>query len=53
MYRANVKFSEPRVHGFVYEPSTGEAKKLEIDFLEYIRDLRKVYDLYSVEDISS
>ena len=39
-------FTEPRIHGFVYEPTTGDLKKLEIDFGEYMADLRSVYDLY-------
>jgi hypothetical protein len=44
-----VTFAEPRVHAFVYEPGTGEALKLEVDFKEYIRNLRSVYDLYRLE----
>ena len=44
-----VKFSEPRVHAFVYEPTTGQATKLKVDFQSYLKDLRQVYDLYRVE----
>ena len=42
------KFSEPRVHAFVYEPTTGKATKLQVDFSGYLNDLKSVYDLYSV-----
>ena len=42
-------FTEPRIHGFVYEPTTGDLKKLEVDFGEYMSDLRSVYDLYKPE----
>jgi hypothetical protein len=38
------------VHALVYEPTTGEAKMLPVDFGSYLRELRSVYDLYRVED---
>lgn len=38
------------VHALVYEPTTGEAKMLKVDFGSYLRELRSVYDLYRVED---
>jgi len=47
---SNIKFSEPRVHAFVYEPTTGQATKLKVDFQSYLKDLRQVYDLYRVEN---
>lgn len=46
---SKLKFSEPRIHGMVYEPGTGKIKKLDVDFREYIHELRSIYDLYSVE----
>jgi len=34
----------------VYEPSTGELEKLNVDLKEeYINELSSVYDLYSVD----
>ena len=42
-------FSEPVVHAFVYEPTTGQAKKLEVDFRKYLKELADVYDLYNHE----
>lgn len=42
----NIKFVEPRVHAFVYEPSIGIARRLEVDFRKYFDELRDVYDLY-------
>jgi len=44
----NVKFSEPRVHAFVYEPTTGLVNKLDVDFESYLKDLKNVYELYNV-----
>lgn len=44
------KFSEPRVHGFVYEPTTGVAINMDIDFADEFEGLRPVYDLYSAND---
>lgn len=46
---APVHFHEPRVHAFVYEPTSGVLTKLDVDFREYLRDLRSVYDLYRLE----
>jgi len=46
-------FSEPVVHAFVYEPTTGQAKKLEVDFRKYLKELADVYDLYNHEQSSS
>jgi hypothetical protein len=34
---SRVTFAEPRVHAFVYEPTTGEAKKLPVDFYAYLK----------------
>lgn len=44
----HVTFSEPQVHAMVYEPTTGEASKLDVDFKKYLDDLHDVYDLYKV-----
>lgn len=45
-------FTEPRVHAFVYEPTTGEAHRIKIDLIEHIRDLREVYDVYNIDSVS-
>merc|ERR1711871_1189556 len=41
-----LSFTEPRIHGFVYEPTTGEAKRLEVSFRDSLEALGEVYDLY-------
>ena len=46
--RSRFTFAEPRVHALVYEPTIGIAKQLDVNFSEYIQDLRHVYDLYQV-----
>lgn len=46
------EFVEPRVHAFVYEPTTGEANKLEVDFKKYLSDLDSVYGIYNMNDVS-
>lgn len=48
-HRSGKKFSEPRIHAFVYEPTTGEARKLPVDFKSYLRELRSIYDLYKID----
>ncbi len=50
---SRLHFSEPRVHAMVYEPTTGEMRKLPVNFNDYLKELRQVYDLYSVEPNSS
>jgi adenosylmethionine-8-amino-7-oxononanoate aminotransferase len=49
-YRSNIQFAEPRIHAFVYEPTTGAANHLKVDFNEYIRDIREIYEMYKIED---
>ena len=44
---SGITFTEPRIHGMVYEPTTGEAKFLPIDFHELMEDLKDIYDLGS------
>ena len=43
---SGITFKQPRVHGMVYEPRTGEAKFLDIDFKETMNDLKGIYDLH-------
>lgn len=45
-------FVEPRIHAFVYEPTTGEANKLEVDFKQYLSDLDSIYGIYHRNDVS-
>eukprot|EP01041_Mallomonas_annulata_P009067 gene9067-18784_t len=42
-----IPFTEPQIHAFVYEPTTGAATRLEVDFSKEIKELRAVYDLYT------
>jgi hypothetical protein len=35
------------VHALVYEPTTGEARKLPVNFNDYLKELRHVYELYT------
>ena len=42
-------FSSPP-HRALPPPQTGELRKLQVDFKEYIDDLGSVYDLYKVEN---
>jgi hypothetical protein len=39
-------FTQPRVHGMVYEPCTGEAKMLDVDIAKTLKELGGIYDLY-------
>ena len=34
------------MHAFVYDPTTGQAQRMRVDFSSYLKDLRQVYDLY-------
>eukprot|EP01040_Poterioochromonas_malhamensis_P010332 gene10332-11239_t len=46
----NYSFAEPRIHAMVYEPGTGELVKLPVDFKDYVKELRSVYDLYQLDE---
>ena len=39
----------PRVHGMVYEPSTGEAKMLDVNIERKLKELGGIYDLFQAE----
>ena len=43
---SGVTFTQPRIHGMVYEPTTGEAKFLDLDFHELMENLKDIYDMY-------
>ena len=45
-YSSNVTFTQPRVHGMVYEPCTGEAKMLDVNIADSLKDLGGIYDLF-------
>ena len=46
MCRSGVTFTQPRVHGMVYEPGTGEAKMLDVDIGNSLKELGGIYDLF-------
>lgn len=39
------------MHAFVYEPTSGRCEKLPVNFSDYIKELRSVYDLYEVKKV--
>lgn len=41
------------MHALVYEPTKGLARKLPINFKEYINDLHHVYDLFQGHSAAS
>lgn len=43
-------FACPRIHGLVFDPSTGILKKLEINYREKITELHDLYDLFELEE---
>ena len=47
--RSKEIFSQPRVHGMVYEPGTGEAKMLDVNIAESLKDLGGIYDLFKTD----
>ncbi len=38
------------MHAFVYEPTKGIARKLSVNFKEYIDELHHIYELYQAAD---
>jgi len=51
-HRSPHTFAEPRLHAFVYEPTSGRCEKLPVNFSKYIKELCNVYDLYEVKMVS-
>lgn len=49
----NVPFLEPRIHPLVYEPTTGVAKRLDVDFKGVLAGLKAVYELYQAKPNTS
>lgn len=45
----NLKFTEPRVHAFVYEPGTGELKRLNVDFKPFLEEGQEIYGIYHID----
>jgi carbonic anhydrase len=40
----------PQVHPVVFDPKTGEVKKLKVDFDKYMAEINGIYDLYDLEN---
>jgi len=45
---SRITFAEPVVHAFVYDPDTGDLKKMDVDFKNYMRTYSDVFNLYNV-----
>jgi carbonic anhydrase len=45
----DIDYTTPRVHACVFDPNTGDMKRLPIDFRAYIDDLGDIYDLYTID----
>jgi carbonic anhydrase len=43
-------FAYPRIHGLVFDPSTGILKKIDINYREKIAELHDLYDLFELEE---
>lgn len=43
-------FPAPRIHACVFDPKTGILKNLNVDFSEYLGDLKNIYEIYNPAD---
>lgn len=43
-------FALPQVHAMVFDPKTGELKRLEVDFSEYEEEMSKIYGMYQLSE---
>jgi carbonic anhydrase len=43
------KFPAPRIHAVVYNPKDGRLKELDVNWHEYLHDLRGIYEMYGSE----
>lgn len=44
------EFPAPRIHACVFDPKTGYLKNLNVDFSEYLGDLKDIYETYNPID---
>ena len=44
------KFSAPRIHACVFNPKDGRLKQLDVNWSEYMDELRDVYEMYGSVD---
>lgn len=42
-------FVQPKIHPCVYDPGTGQLQRLDVEMQDYLRDLRGIYNLYTVD----
>lgn len=50
-YQEGAAYTMPRIHACVFDPKTGDLKRLAVDFNEYISELHEIYDLYTLDDV--
>eukprot|EP00933_Yihiella_yeosuensis_P062862 TRINITY_DN65872_c0_g1_i1.p1 TRINITY_DN65872_c0_g1~~TRINITY_DN65872_c0_g1_i1.p1 ORF type:complete len:281 (+),score=55.42 TRINITY_DN65872_c0_g1_i1:128-970(+) len=43
-------FVQPKIHPCVYDPGTGELRRLDVEMQDYLSDLKDIYNLYKVID---
>jgi carbonic anhydrase len=43
-------FALQQVHAMVFDPKTGELKRLEVDFSEYEEEMSKIYGMYQLSE---
>lgn len=48
-FRDGAPYPIPRIHPVVFDPKSGELKKLQVDFEKYMKNLNGIYDLYDLE----
>ena len=41
-----IKMTQPRIHGLVFDPATGELSKIPIDFRKTVSEIHEQYDLF-------
>lgn len=49
-FKEGQPYRTPRIHACVYDPKSGDLKRLDVDFKEYTDDLSGIYDLYTMDE---
>jgi carbonic anhydrase len=47
---AGEPFAMPQVHAMVFDPKTGELKRLDVDFAQYEEEMSEIYGMYTLSD---
>ena len=49
-FMAGEPFVRPQIHAMVFDPKTGDLKRLECDFSQYEEEMSRIYGMYQLSE---